>query len=98
MAEQNKQPELTSEQKAEMEKWEAFKKDLKDNSDQPATKGDLLEVMNAVFGDMQGIAGIAAQAMKNTQALHQMIQPIMQVLGGGGPAGPNRTKGGIVLP
>jgi hypothetical protein len=96
MAEQNKQPELTPEQKAEMEKWEAFKKDLEDNPNSPATKGDLLEVMNAIFGDMQGVAGIAAQAMKNTQALHQMIQPILQVFGA--PGGPNRTKSGIIMP
>lgn len=96
-------PKLTPEQKAEIEKemkrWEAFRKDLDENGDQPVTKADLKFALDGIFGDLQGLADVSGQAMTNTRALHQMIMPIMQMLSGGPAAGgPARTKGGIILP
>lgn len=87
---------LTAEQQKKMDEWSAFMKNLEDNAEQPATNGELLQVINAVADDIRSVASVAEQALTNTQALHQMITPIVQVFAGNGNT--NRTRGGIIVP
>jgi len=99
------QEELQAEAKAIAEargkEWEEFMNGLKENPDEPVTKGELVQAIEFISEDMAGLSQMLGITAQNTQVLHHNFQQLAQVLQGGGP-GPNgggrQTPGGIILP
>jgi len=91
--------EMKKEYEARKAKWDAFVQDLKDNPDATVTKSELLEVVEFVSGNIEGLAQMSVTMMHNMDALNHNFQQIVSVITGGKPGTVgNKTKSGIILP
>lgn len=93
-----KEAEIASEERKK--EWESLIKNLEDNSDEPATKGELVKALHFIEDDLAGIAQMVSINAQNSQVLNHNFQAIAQAISGGQGPGPNapRTQGGIILP
>jgi len=99
--EQQKQPteeEMKIAHEERLAAWEKFTASLEENSDDPASKGELLKVIQFMSEDIQGIAHMVGLNVHNIQALNHNFQQLVQVIQGGTTQGPNKTPGGIIIP
>lgn len=100
--EQEKKEMTEEEMKAQFEarkkEWTDFVEKLKANPDEPATKADLIFVIEVLTENLSGMGEMVGVAIHNTQALAHNFDQLLSMIGLKPNPSANRTKGGIILP